>query len=65
MSSAVRVLPDWESWDFELINKIIGTLLNPKGAGQADRGEVEVKVIPVDRTLVHGQTEQPMDQRPE
>ena len=41
------------------------TLLNPKGAGQADRGEVEVEVIPVDRTLVLGQTEQPMDQRPE
>ena len=49
--------------DFELINKIIGTPWNPKGAGLSDHGEVEV--IPVDRTLDLGHLEQPKHWRPE
>ena len=65
VSSAVRLLPDSESWSLDRINNIIGTLWNPKGADQDERREVEVKVIPAGLPLDPGNPAQPRLQQPE
>ena len=65
VSSAVRLLPDSESWSLDRINNIIGTLWNPRGADQAERREVEVEVIPAGLPLDPGHPVQPRFQQPE
>ena len=65
VSSAVRLLPDSESWSLDRINNIIGTLWNPRGADQAERREVEVEVIPAGLPLDPGHPVQPRLQQPE
>ena len=59
VSSAVRLLPDSESWSLDRINNIIGTPRNPKGADQAERRELEVEVIPAGLALDPGHLVQP------
>ena len=65
VSSAVRLLLDSQRWSLDRINNLIGTPWNPKGGDQAERGEVEVEVIPVRLQLDPGHPVQPRPQRPE
>ena len=43
VTSAIRLLPDSESWSVEFINKIKGTPWNPKGKEAENEGERHVE----------------------
>ena len=52
VTSAVRLLPDSESWNKDLIDKLKGTPWDPKGEEDEDEeGEVRVGVVPVGQPL--------------
>ena len=64
VSSAVRLLPDSESWDVEFVNKLRGTPWRPSGKEPEAREEGGGAIIPEGRPLDPGHPEQLRPARP-
>ena len=65
VTSAVRMLPDSDSWDIELVNKLRGTPGRPSGKDAEVREEEGGGVIPAGLPLDPGHSEHPKPRRPE